>query len=385
VKPKTKRGFEVEDEEEERPSSKRRRDDDDDEEDDRPRKKNRRDEEDDEDDRPRSKRRRNDDDDDDDRPRRRRRDYDDDEEEDDWHRAPKKKGPPGYAAAKTGVLLLNISFWLHGVSLALMSFFIFLGLVGAFDQSSSSSSSSSSRRAPRGGFNDDDFNSSRSSNSSAELLIKLPGLLGISNWVVAGVGFAFCIAGPVKARSMAITAASLAGAHLILVGVTINDLGSELGGYGGIGGGADLGMWLVWPTTLPILDTLLPIIIMGGAKIIGGSYIVAFLAAGCELARMIFAMLLVKRLAESAKDYDAEEKAQMGVMGAAVAAGGSAILALAVALLAKAGAIDGMTSAKIFYGGSILLIYVGFTLMNAMPILSTMRLQKSLARKARGK
>ncbi|MCE9562671.1 MAG: hypothetical protein K8U57_11550 [Planctomycetes bacterium] len=388
-RPKSKRRRDDDDEEDDRPRKKSRREEDDDDYDDRPRSKRRRDDDDDDDydDRPRSKRRRDDDDDYDDdyddRPRKRRRDYDD--EDDDWHRAPKKKGPAGFAAAKTGVLLLNISFWLHGVSLALLSFFIFLALVGAFD--GSSSSSSTSRRPPqRGGFNnDDDYGSSRSGSGSAEFIAKLPGFLGVANWIVAGVGFGFCIAGPVKARAMAITAASLAGAHLILAGVSISHLGGAVGGFGAMGGGGDVVMWLLWATTLPILDTLFPILIMGGTRGIGSDYVLAFLAAGCELARMIFAMLMVKRLAEAAKDYEAEEKAQLGVMGAVVAGGGSAILALLVTLIYKTGAIDGMTSAKIFGGGSILLIYLAFTAMNAMPIFATMTLRRSLGRKARGK
>jgi len=409
-KPK-KKPVEDDDDEDERPRSKRRRDDDDEEDDDRPRKKRRRDDDDDDDDddedddRPRSKRRRGDDDDDEDdederprgkrrraaddddiRSRKKRRHYDDegDDDEDDWHRNPKKKGNTAFGAAKTGVLLLNISFWLYMVSLGLIAFFIFLGWVGAFDRSSSSTTTTTVRRSgppPRNFSQQDEFESS--SNDTGELLVKLPGILGIGNWIVAGIGFGFCIAGPKRARGMAITAASLAGAHLVLAGISISNVGSMMGGS--LGGGASAGSWILWATTLPILDTFLPLLIMGGGKIIGSDYIFMLLAAGCELARIIFAMLMVKALATSAKDYDSEEKAQLGMMGACIITGATVLLGLILALLAKAGAFGvGSGSANIMIG-SILLVYLGFTGMTIMPILVTNNVRRSLARKARGK
>ncbi|MFO0825135.1 MAG: hypothetical protein U0792_18780 [Gemmataceae bacterium] len=272
-------------------------------------------------------------------------------------------------------MLLHISFWLYLVSVGLISFFIFLGWVGAFDSSSSSTSSRASSGS-RGGYNQYDDSSSSSSNT-AELLVKLPGIIGIGNWLVAGVGFGFCIAGPKQARGMAITAASLAGAHLFLAGISINNVGGIVGAYSG--GGASAGLWIFWATTLPILDSFLPVVIMGGTRHIGSDYIFALLAAGCELARLIFAMLMVKRLAEAAKDYESAERAQFGVIGAGALTGATVILGVLLALLAKAEAIKGFN----IIIGSILLVYVAFTAMTVMPLIATHGTRQSLARRSR--
>jgi F0F1-type ATP synthase membrane subunit c/vacuolar-type H+-ATPase subunit K len=371
-------------EEDDRPRKKKRRDDDDDE-DDRPRSKKRRyaDDDDDEDDRPRKKKRRDDDDDDDEdeRPRskskkRRYADEDDDEDDEDWHSSPKKKkkGAAGFGNAKVGVLLLNISFWLYGASLALIAFFIFLAWTGAFDRSTSSGTTTVRRTNNRGGFTEE----TTASNNTAELVPKLIGTMGICNWVVAGIGFGFCIAGPQRSRGMAIAAASLAAGHLVLAGISINNLGGLTGGLGAGGG-----TMILWVTTLPILDTLLPIIIMDGTRVIGSDYVFALLAAGCELARLICAMLMVKAIAAAARDHDAEEKAQFGVMGAAGVVGASAILGLVVALLFKAEAIKSISTLMNVTFGTILLIYIGFTAMTIMPIWATHGLRATLARRAR--
>ncbi|VTT97314.1 unnamed protein product [Gemmataceae bacterium] len=367
-----------------RPRKKRRRDDDDeDDEDDRPRSKKRRyaDDEDDEDDRPRSKKRRRSDDDDDDRPRGKKRRYadeDDDEDDEDWHSSPKKKkkGAAGFGNAKIGVLLLNISFWLYGASLALISLYIFLGWTGAFDGSSSSGSTTVRRTNNRGGFTEE----TSSSTSAAELALKLPGLLGMGNWIVAGVGFGFCIAGPQRSRGMAIAAASLAAGHLVLAGISINNIGGRANLFGG---GASAITWLLWASTLLILDLVVPAIIQGHLSSVSMNEVFAVLAAGCELARLICAMLMVKAIAAAAKDYDAEEKAQFGVMGAAGVVGASAILALLVALLAKAEAIKSLSTLMNVAFGTVLLIYLGFTAMTIMPIWATHGLRGELARKSR--
>ncbi|MBA4188217.1 MAG: hypothetical protein C0467_09400 [Planctomycetaceae bacterium] len=270
--------------------------------------------------------------------------------------------------------MLNISLWLYLVSLGLISFMIFLGWVGAFDSSSSTTTTTTTRTSRGTTTRTDDFGSG--GNNSAELLVKLPGILGITNWIIAGVGFGFCIAGPKQSRGLAITAASLAGAHLVLAGISIDNVGGMVGRFGT---GSSSGTWILWATTLPILDTLLPVIIMGGAKQIGTDYVFALLAGGCELARLIFALLMVKAMANAAKDYDAEEKAQMGVMAAGAITGATVALGLLLALLAKAEAIKGFNVII----GSILLVYVGFTAMTLLPILATNVLRRTLARKAR--
>jgi LSD1 subclass zinc finger protein len=348
------------------PKKKRRSDDDDD--DGRDRKKRRRDDDGDEDDRSRSKRRR-DDDDEDDRPRRKkksRRDYDDDDDEDDYRR-PAGKGN-GFGNAKTGVLLVNISLWLYFSVLAVISFCLFLAWVGAFDGSSSS-------RGPRGGY-DDDFGGG----GGGETLVKLVGITGMANWVVGLVGLGFCIAGPARARGMAITATALAGAHLLFTGLTVNSLGGGLIGRfsGGLGGGT----WICWTSMLPFIDALLPAIIYsrGGFP---SELLIAFLAGACELARLIFIMLMVKQLSVAAKDYDSAEKSQIGVLAATIIAGVSAALVLVVVVLLDAGITKSFTALANIMMVTLLLVYMGFTFMTLLPALSSGGARASLARRAR--
>lgn len=155
----------------------------DDEDDDRPRKKKRRDDED--EDRPRKKRR--DEDEDDDLPRGRRRDREDDEDDD---RPRKKKRVPG-ASAKTALLLSSISLGLYFATFALIALFVFLAWVGV-------------GYIPLG-------------------VMILPGILGLANWVVGGIGFGFAIAGPPKARGLAIAALAVSVIHLALSFVVANN------------------------------------------------------------------------------------------------------------------------------------------------------------------
>ncbi|WP_439624936.1 hypothetical protein [Gemmata sp.] len=370
----------TDDEDEDDRPRKKKRPDDDDEDDDRPRSKKRRsadDDDEDDDDRPRKKKRRGDEDDDDERPRSKKRRYadeEDDEDDEDWHSSPrkKKKGGAGFSNAKVGVLLLNISFWLYGASLALISLYIFLGWTGALDGSSSSGSTTVRRTNNRGGFTEE----TSSSTSAAELAIKLPGLLGMGNWIVAGVGFGFCIAGPQRSRGMAIAAASLAAGHLVLAGISINNIGGRANVFGG---GAGAITWWLWASMLLVLDMVVPAVIFGHTSSVTTNEVFAVLAAGCELARLICAMLMVKAIAAAARDHDAEEKAQFGVMGAAGVVGASAIIAVLLALLAKAEAIKSFN----ILIGAVLLIYIGFTAMTIMPIWATHGLRATLARKAR--
>lgn len=334
-------------------------DDGDEDDDDRPRKKKRRDEDDeDEDDRPRSK-------------KRRRRD-DDEDEDDDWHSTPKKKGKgAGFGNAKIGVLLLHISLWMYAAAVGLITFFLFLGLVGAFD--TLGSSTTTRRTVTRNGVTRVEESSS---GGAAEVAVKLPGILGVGNWVVGAVGLGFCIAGPKRARGMAITAASLAGAHLLLAGISISNVAGLMGdGFGG----SNPVPWLLSATMLPVLDSLLPILFYGGAKVIGFDYVLALLSAGCELARLVFAMLMVKELAAAAKDYEAEEKSQLGVMAAGGIGGGAVVFVALVSLLPKAVEI----SSPKFYLGCVLLVYAAYTAMAAVPLLGTHLTRVALARRAR--
>jgi len=192
--PKKKRTRD-DDEEEDRPKKKRR---DEDEEDDRPRSKKRTRDEDEDDDRPKKKRR-DEDDDDDDRPRNKKRERDDDDDD-----RPRKKrrdsrddyddAPPGksskFGLARTGVLLVLISLGIYAGSMLLQLLFMMIALVGGV--------------VPSG-------------------MSLMTGLLGLANWVTGLIGLGFCIAGPTRARGLAIAAVSVAAVHLILGFIVAND------------------------------------------------------------------------------------------------------------------------------------------------------------------
>ena len=140
---------------------------------------------DDDDDRPRSKRRR-DDDDEDDRPRKKkRRDYDD-EDDADWKPA---SASGSFGAAKVGMMMVSISLWMYAATFALLALFLLISWLGA--------------SIPSG-------------------LMIITGLLGLANWIVALIGLGFCIAGPSKARGLAIAATAVAAVHIILAFVVAN-------------------------------------------------------------------------------------------------------------------------------------------------------------------
>jgi hypothetical protein len=346
--------FEVVDE----PKRKKRDDDDDD---DRPRKK-RRDDDDDDDDRPRSKRRRDDDyDDDDDRrkkKKKRRRDYDDD---DDWQ--PRGRSNP-FGPAKVGVLLLSISFWMYLASFALIALYILIAWAGSGETTSS--------RSPR-----DD------SSSSFEFFATLPGIIGLGNWIVALVGLGFCIAGPARARSMAITATVLAGVHLVLVGITFSNIRD---GGGGAGAARGLGFgsiaWIFVSSALPALDAFLPTLFYA-SRAINGEMVIAILAGICEVLRLVFVLMTIKALAEAAKDYEASEKAMVGMFGTLIVVGVAALLILLLVVLIDAKAFTSLRTVMNLGMGVLFVVYLAYTAMLIMPALVALMTKSSLAHRAR--
>lgn len=130
-------------------------------------------------------------DDEEDRPRhkklgKRRPRSDDDDDADDWR--PRAAG--GWGAAKVGMLLVSISLWMYLGTFAFLTFFLLIGWLGAVIPKS---------------------------------LMILLGLLGLANWIVALVGTSFCIAGPGRARGLAIAATVVAAVHLVLGFVVANN------------------------------------------------------------------------------------------------------------------------------------------------------------------
>ena len=332
------------------------------------------------DDEPRRKKKRydddDDDDDDDDRPRarkkrgtktKRRTRYEDDGD-DDWQPQARNGGP--FAKGKTGALLLGISFWLNLGAYGLLALYalIFWVMVNG----SSSSGPSSSSRGSSSGDGDGSF---------LDVMVILPGLLGLGAWIVGTVGSSIAIAGPQKARGMAITATVFAGLHLILTGVTFSNLQDGLGGFGRSLPGVGKIAWIVVASTLPALDTFLPMLFYQ-SKAINGDYIVALLAAICEAGRLIFMLLTLKALAAAARDYEAAGRAHMDVIVVALVLGGVALLTLFVAILLREGGFKSISTYANLAGATFFLMYLGYTFMMLLPALVALEIKDACARRS---
>jgi len=221
---------------------------------------------------------------------------------------------------------------------------------------SASSGSSSSRRSSGSGGD----------GSFMDVVVMLPGLVGLGGWIVGIVGTSFAIAGPKKARAMAITATALAGVHLLLTGVTFSNMqdgiGLPLPGLRKIG-------WIAMATTLWAVDALLPVLFYF-SKGLNGDFTLAILAGLCEIGRLVFMLLTLKALASAARDNDAAEKAQSGVMLSAFITGGAAILTLLVFIVIY----EAKSSSLVHLGFlTMILIFVGYTFMMLPAAMSAMQ------------
>ena len=355
-------------------------DDDDDEEEDRPRKKrrSREDDDDEDDDRPRSsKKRRRDDDDDDDRPRKkkggkRKRYYDDDEDDDTWR--PRGGGAGEFAKAKTGALLIGLSYWMNLAAYGLLALYVLIAwllVAGA----SASSGSSSSRGGGRSG------SSGEGSGEFLEMLVILPGLIGLCAWLVGLIGCSFAIAGPRKARGMAITATVFAAVHLLLVGVTFSNLQEGMGGIGRELPGVGKVAWIAVASLLPAVDTFLPTLFYQ-SKSIGSDYVIALLAGAAEVGRLIFGLLALKALAAAAKDYDASERSGYGMMIVIGVIGGVVVLTLLVAVLLAEGKFKSLNTYLNLGLGTVFLMYLAYALMMLSPAIAAFGTKDACARRA---
>jgi LSD1 subclass zinc finger protein len=328
----------------------RRRRDEDEDDDDRPRRRRRDDDYDDEDDRPRGRRRSRDDDDDDeedDRRRRRRRprdDYDDDYDD----RPSRRKA--GFGPAKVGALLLSISLWMYLGVFGILALFVLVA------------------------WADGDL---------PEALATITGLIGLGNWIVGAVGIGFCLAGPKRARGVTIAAAVLAGVQLLLMIVCYTKASD---GFGRRGFGLSSGSMLLFTSLIPILDLMLPAMIyeskiFGPGSKLTGELVIPALAGGCEIARLVLVLLSLKAMAQAAGNHAAAEKAQFGVLIAAVVCGVAAVLALLVIVIgveAKMG-----RGGKHLLLGTAFLIFLGYTLMLLPGALAALQTRDALARRAR--
>jgi hypothetical protein len=340
----------------------------DDDEDDRPRKKKTRD--DDDDDRPRGKKRR-DDDDEDDRPRKkkkRKRVYDDEDEDDeeDWQ----PRGNRGaFGKGKVGALLLSISFWLNLGAYGLLALYALIAWVLLLSASSSEPSSRSGRSSGGGG-----------DGSFLDVIVILPGLVGLGAWIVGTIGCSFSIAGPARARGMAITATVFAGLHLVLTGVTFSNLQDDLGIAFGLPGLSKVA-WIVMASTLPALDTFLPMLFYN-SRSIGGDYIIALLAAVCEVLRLVFALLTLRALAGAAKDSEGWERAQVSMLAANFVVGGVVVFTLLMAVLLAEGGFKSVETYAHIACATVFLTYLAYTAMMFLPAMAAIIVKDACARRA---
>jgi predicted Zn finger-like uncharacterized protein len=323
------------------------------EEDEAPRKKKRRDDdyEDDDDDRdrPRGRRRRDDDyedDDDRDRPPKKKRsrrddDYDDD---DDWR--PAKKGS-GFGPAATGTLLMAIGMWFYVAMFGILALFFLLLMA---------------TRIPEG-------------------LMSVAGICGVGTTVLTLIGLSFCIAGPQKAKGMAIATVAVSGVHLVLVIINYSNLTGGLG-RGGLGGGFVPGAdWILLGTVIWVPNAVLPALIYGGGRAVGGEAILLVIAGACEIARIIMVCVTLRALAAAAKDYDSAEKASKGMIAACVVCGAAALVSLLLIVIIDAS--KSINTAQYLGGVGLTGICVGYALMALMAALAAMSTKGSLARMAR--
>jgi hypothetical protein len=344
-------------------------------EDDEPRKnRSRNDDDDDEDERPKSRKKRSRDDDDEERRRKKKKKkrYDEDEFEDDWE--PRlNAGGAEYAKGKTGALLLGISFWLNLGAYGLLALYTLIAWLMIGDAASGSSS-------PRGG---------RSSSGSSggddgailDMLVILPGLIGLAAWIVGLIGCSFAIAGPRKSRGMAITATVFASVHLIMVGVTFGNMQDGMGSIGRSVPGLGKAAWIAVASTLPALDAFLPMVFYQ-SKEMSTSYVIGVIAAVCEVARLLTAMFLLKAMALAARDFQASERSGYGIMIVLGVIGGVILLSLLVVILLHEGKFTSLSTVLNLAMGTVFLMYLGYTLMMLSPAIGAMATKDACARRS---
>jgi hypothetical protein len=313
-----------------------------------------------------------DDDDDDDggsrkkrkKKKKRRRDDDDD----DWY--PQGGGGGGaFGKGRTASLLMSISFWLNLGAFGILALYMLIGWVAG----NSLSSSSSSPRSSRGGGDGD--------GSIMDIIVILPGLVGLGAWIVGLVGTAFAIAGPAKARGMAITSTVFASIHLVLAGVTFSNMQEGLGSVGRSLPGVGKIAWVFIASTLPAINSFLPMLFYQ-SRLINGEYIITFLAAVCEALRLVFMLMTLKAMAEAAKDYDAAEKSHFSLMTALLILGGVLIGTLLMVVLLAEGGFKSIKTVMNLLLGTVFLMYLAYTFMMVGPALAGLQTKDACNRRS---
>lgn len=290
---------------------------------------------------------------DDGRPRGRRRGrYEDDyDDEDDWYDEPGRRNP--YRPAAIGSLLVAISLWVYLGVFGTMALVAILGWTGG---------------------------------NTPNVLFVLAGAAGLGNWVTAGVGLGFLLAGPEKARGVTIAATVLAGVQLVIMAVIAVEITDGVRALAVLGVGGNDGLVLLpFITLIPAVDAFLPALYYsnkaGAAGDVPWQALFAVLGGGCEIARLILVTLALGAHGRAARDYTADERARAGVMGVSWICGAAAVLTLVVVLMIVEGKMA--KSARHLAGASGLLIFVGYALMVLFPALAAHAARAGLLRKAR--
>jgi hypothetical protein len=367
--PKAKKRVAADDDDDDEPRKKKRRDDDD--EDKASRKKKNRDDDDD-DDEPRKKKRR-DDDDDEPRKKKKSRRYEDDEE--DWELTSKRT--VGHGKARIGLMLVTISSWLYFSLYALLSLgvlFMLISLLGAGDTPS----------AVRSGPNTNTFSGKQSASLMLDLIegiVVLIGLIGLANWILSLIGFSICIAGPGRTRAISIITTCVAAVHLILVLLSYLIASESLAGIGKISQIESFTL-LIFATTQPFLDTFLPALIYG-SRGITGEYIVVILTGVAEVVRLFFSFLTIRTMAGEGKNNKVYERAQVGIVSAAIVIGGGILLMLLVIVLIAEIKFRSLKTAATLGLGSFFIVCLAYTVLLTIPAITAMGARSSLGQRSR--
>jgi hypothetical protein len=214
--------------------------------------------------------------------------------------------------------------------------------------------------------------------SIMEIIIILPGLVGLAAWLVGLVGSAISIAGPARARGMAITSTAIAAIHLILVSVAFYYFYDESGaldfpGSTGMGSPA----WMVVSSTLPALDAFLPLLFYLRRALEETNYIILLVAAIFEVLRLIFMQLSLKSTAVAARDHHAAGKSQFSLMATSFVIGGVLLFVLLMVVLL----LEGKFRSPETYGHlgclTILLTYAAYAAMMFLPAMAALATKRA--------
>ena len=214
-------------------------------------------------------------------------------------------------------------------------------------------------------------------NLSPNLMV-LPGIAGMANWIVALVGLGFAIAGPARAKGMAIAATSVAGVHLVLLIVCFTNLQGGFGGMGGFGFGLGGLEWIAMVSAIPATDLLLPGLIYG-SKAVGSEFIFAVLTGGTEIARLILVLLMIQAMARAGRDNYAAEKCTTGITIASIVCGAVALVTVLITVIVIEGKLVG--SATTLAGLTLVGGYTAYTLMLIVPGMAAVETKDALDRR----